>query len=297
MMNAALKLLQTYRRTGWVGISRKGILYLLRRVARSTDGWVKGLEQATLIYDYDLSAEDKALLGRNEIFRDRHRSERCFVIGNGPSLKSQDLSPLVNEFTFVMSGFWKHPVVEQWQPSYYFFADSLFFDGSEPMREFFTALGSRIHSTTFFVPLYSREVIQRMSLLPLDQTYFVAFRERLGLSGRPDFTRIVPVVMSASQFAIMAAMYMGCSPIYLLGLDHDWLYEGATIDNHPEVQPNLDRWSYKFLMECQLELWYGYESLLKVAEAEGICILNATNGGFLDVFERMDYESVVQGTH
>jgi hypothetical protein len=31
--------------------------------------------------------------------KDAHRGERCFLIGNGPSLKQTDLSLLKNEFT------------------------------------------------------------------------------------------------------------------------------------------------------------------------------------------------------
>ena len=32
--------------------------------------------------------------------KDSHRGERCFLIGNGPSLRSTDLSRLKGEFTF-----------------------------------------------------------------------------------------------------------------------------------------------------------------------------------------------------
>jgi hypothetical protein len=48
-------------------------------------------------------------------------------------------------------------------------------------------------------------------------------------------------------------------------------------------------------MESQLILWTGYEKLRDLAEAEGCQIINATNGGFLDVFDRADYEAVMRG--
>jgi hypothetical protein len=35
--------------------------------------------------------------------KDIHKGERCFVIGNGPSLKNTDISKLENEFTFGMN--------------------------------------------------------------------------------------------------------------------------------------------------------------------------------------------------
>ena len=36
-------------------------------------------------------------------YKDIHRGERCFIIGNGPSLKQLDLSLLKNEYTFGMN--------------------------------------------------------------------------------------------------------------------------------------------------------------------------------------------------
>jgi len=300
-MTIGRKVLETYHREGWSGVSSKGMLYLLRYVARLTDTWITGLEQSNAAYS--LLPEEKALLKRNEIFRNCHQGWRCFVIGNGPSLKSQDLALLAGELTFVMSAFYKHPIVKQWQPTYYCFADPLFFDGSEPMKRFFNDLLSAIHTTIYFLPLQGREVFLRDYLIPTEKIYFVLFRGNLGGSvlGLPDFTRNVPGVQSVSQMAIMAAMYMGCSPIYLLGLDHDWLaqrgmdrhfYNGTTINGHPVASGNLDAYSYKSDLMSVLNLWNGYENLNKVAHQHKIQIINATNGGFLDVFPRVKYETL-----
>jgi hypothetical protein len=251
-----------------------------------------------------LSPRTRDILKRNGIFKDKHKGQRCFVIGNGPSLKTQDLSPLGSEITLAMSAFWKHPIVAKWQPTYYCFADPLFFDGSEPMKEFFQSLGTRIHSSTFLVPLPAAEVIQEQGLLPSEQTYYVAFNGTLG-GGRVkniDLVKSIPGVQSSSQLGIMVAMYMGCSPIYLLGLDHDWLahrgadrhfYEGKTVEDHPRAHGDLSLISYKVDAQAIVDLWSGYEALLGLSRQERIDILNATNGGFLDVFEKVNYEEVV----
>ena len=45
-------------------------------------------------------------------------------------------------------------------------------------------------------------------------------------------------------------------------------------------------------MKANLSLWKNYRSLHRIAEAKGIKILNATNGGYLDVFDRIDYADV-----
>src|SRR6185295_12690269 len=85
------------RQDGLSGFLRQGLLYLLRRIAWRTDEWSKNLDVDIL--GNRLVRDFGPLLKRNEIFRDRHKGKRCFVIGNGPSLKNQDLSLLADEIT------------------------------------------------------------------------------------------------------------------------------------------------------------------------------------------------------
>lgn len=250
-----------------------------------------------------LSSEEQQIIGANERFRNCHAGKRCFVVGNGKSISKQDLSLLAGETTFVMNAFCKHPVVKQWQPTYYFFSDPVLFDGSESALEFFGTLNTSIRKTTFFVPLNHKDIIEKMGMLPLDSTcFFAAGRRVLGEDSTNviDFTGEVPNAETVAQTAIMAAIYMGCSPIYLMGLDHDWLahhgetgynfYPGLILNNHPQVTGELG--DYGRQMESLLRVWRTYQRIRAIVEREGIEILNATNGGFLDLFERVAYESL-----
>src|SRR5262245_49454931 len=99
-----------------------------------------------------LSREEKAITAQNDIFKDKHKGQRCFVIATGPSLKGQDIMPLESEITFVMSGFWKHAALDKWQPTYYCLCDPLYFDGSKTMKEFFKSVTDRSGRSTFFAP-------------------------------------------------------------------------------------------------------------------------------------------------
>src|SRR4051794_30859438 len=95
--------LDALRRDGITGFVRQVSLFLARRIAWRSDEWSKNLDvkilRKRLLRDYG------QVLKRNEIFRNRHKGKSCFVLGNGPSLKNQDLAPLVNELTFVTNTF------------------------------------------------------------------------------------------------------------------------------------------------------------------------------------------------
>jgi hypothetical protein len=251
------------------------------------------------------------LLARNAMFRDKHRGKRCFVIGTGRSLRTQNLAPLSNEITFVVNEFCQHPLVGAWQPTYYSLIDPGLFDLEEPSNVvFFRELRQRVWNSTFFVPIYyhgpldTRGLIEREGILGSASVFYVALdqphsRER---SFEVDLTGFVHSVWNVVQLNILVALFMGCSPIVLLGLDHDWLASRSetnhfytkdilrwTLNRRP---PQYQDRSYRALMERQLQLWHHYETLAMIAAQRGITIMNATAGGFLDVYPRVDFETL-----
>jgi len=292
--------LDTLREDGVLGLGRQALLFLLRRLSWRSESWSNNL---------DLSISGKRilrkyghLLPRNAELRDCHKGQRCFIIGNGPSLKKQDLTPLAHEITLVTNNFYFHPLIsDRWQPTYYFLSDPQYFDGYVQLSEF-AQLNSRITSSKFFVPHFAAEFLERTEALPRDRTFYVATGGGIGeeLQRRPDLTTLTPGMQTVVQLAIMVAMYMGCSPIYLLGLDHDWLSHGGEdlhfySEEDAESQPDghVGNWTYLTLMEAMSTMWRYYETLARVARNEGIEIFNCTRGGFLDVFPRRNYEKVV----
>lgn len=249
-----------------------------------------------------LNSPEVAELLRNRETLGCQEGRRCFVIGNGPSLRRQNLQLLKSEITFVSNGFWKHSVIEYWQPSYYCFADPLIFTGATVMNSFFEQMMRRIKYSQFFVPYDAKNIIESYGLLPADKTRYVKFKGSLGQDelSNLDLTGSMPGVINVIQLAIMAALYMKCSPIYLIGLDHDWLshrgddthfYDGPTVNGYTSNLA-LGQYSYKHLMQCQLILWNGYEKLRAYADGQGIEIINATDGGFLDVFRRINFSHI-----
>lgn len=251
-----------------------------------------------------LNSSTKKILNRNIRFKDIHKGKRAFVIVNGPSLKAQNLELLENELTFVVSGFYKHEVIKKWQPTYYSILDKAFFDGSESSKSFFKEINRYISKSIFFIPLfrgYNRN--QELGLLPDKSRVFY-----IATAGTPnqniDMTSVVQSFQSVSAFSLSQAIYMGCSPIYLLGFDHDYLanrgfekhfYEGNTIPGlERKNKPLSEMFPYDGEMMSCYKLWQNYKSLKLIAEKKNIEILNATNGGYLDVFPRVEFEKIIQ---
>jgi len=249
-----------------------------------------------------ISKETKEILNRNLIFKNKHKNQRAFVIVNGPSLANQNIELLKDDITFVVSGFFKHKVIDTWQPTYYSILDKSFFDNSNDSMIFFKQLNGKIRESVFFIPLFrGYSSNSKNNLLPKDKTFYIAS------SGNPDdnvdLTSVVQSFQSVSSFALAQAIYMGCNPIYLLGFDHDYLanqvpdkhfYQWATIPNKESTYKTAisKMYPYDDIMATCHKLWQNYRQLNKAANKKGIKIYNATKGGYLDVFERIEYESI-----
>lgn len=299
-MSLKERIFSTWKRDGLSGTALRTAVYLLRRLTWGADTWSQRLDQAA--NRRVLLQENGALLARNVVFKDRHKNQRCFIIGNGPSLKHQDIGPLADEITFATNSFYLHPAVgTSWQPTYYCVSDPIYFDGKLPISAL-QKIAESITRPPFFVPHYARSCLETTNALPAERTYYVGLSEAVSDDNvrKYDLTQPMIGVRTVVQLAVLAAIYMGCSPIYLLGLDHDWLAHGGTALNFyskedPKDQPagNLPGWQYHSMMEAVLTMWKVYELQLLMAEHAGVKIVNCTRGGFLDVFERGNYEEVV----
>jgi hypothetical protein len=97
---------------------------------------------------------------------------------------------------------------------------------------------------------------------------------------------------------LQLAVNMGFKEIYLLGVDNS--YSLALRKNGELVQTNLeqDHFSPGYSAYPNMHLFKidivnaAYQSARNYAESHGIKIYNATRGGKLEVFERVDFDSL-----
>ncbi len=128
--------------------------------------------------------------------------------------------------------------------------------------------------------------------------------------GGIDFTRGIPICCTVVHCAIMMAIYMGFSEIYLLGCDctnilmsinralnkskGTDLYAYTITDNE---EKRLKKMSIAHPLEGEFAgahiILKHYRILNEYAENKGIKIVNCTKGGLLDCLPRKPYEEVI----
>lgn len=223
-------------------------------------------------------------------YKNAHSGERCFVIGNGPSLNTNDLECLKGEVTFACNSIFKSFHDTSWRPTYYLVQDSAYAKGVK--REI-----SRVKAEKVFL---STNVLLKNRIYNKDFEYF--FLDRSIYPEAPyfsnDFSTACCEGYTVVYSALQLAYYMGFEEVYLIGVDFNYskvknikgevVESGGKINHFFEGEgkqeigplPNLE---YSFL---------AYKEAKYFSYNESFAIKNATRGGKLELFERVVFDSL-----
>ena len=215
-----------------------------------------------------------------------HAGERCFIIGNGPSLRRTDLTKLKEEFTF----------------------------GLNRIYLIFSELG---FATSCLVSVNELVLEQcAAEIKTLDLPKYLTWRSRRRFADDPqavfvdtDFTGPQDFSRKASgrifegftvtYVALQLAFHMGFSEVILIGVDHNFTTLGpanqAVVsqgDDPNHFSPNYFGAGFKW----QLPDLEGSERAYRLArhafESDGRRVLDATVDGKLTIFPKVDYNSL-----
>ena len=238
--------------------------------------------QAAAVLDRRLRASRLRL----ERIRNSHVGERCFILGNGPSLAKMDLLPLKAEATF----------------------------GLNRAYLLFPKLG---FPTTYFVAVNTLVVEQcaaEIKRLRIDK--FISWRARRSMSGDDrvtfldtdytgeasfsgDVTGRVFEGSTVTYVALQLAYHLGFSEVILIGVDHSFQTAGrpnvtvVSAGGDPDhfsadYFPTGFRWQLPDLLASER----AYLLARQAFEAAGRRVWDATVGGKLQVFPKVDFEGL-----
>lgn len=223
-----------------------------------------------------------------------HKGERCFIVATGPSLRGEDLEKMREnkEFCISMNSVFASFDKFQWRPDIWLCVDACaikmweddimnmevkdIFVADTAMDADYSLLEQKCH---IFHSVFAGEAFADG-----------AFTE--------DFSTKVLHGSTVTNVCIQLAVYLGFEEIYLLGVDNSYPAGGKQHFNN-EVEERIKQTGVVSEFKVQEVIDYEvefnkriYKNSRNYAENHGIKIYNATRGGMLEVFERVDFDTL-----
>lgn len=227
--------------------------------------------------------------------KNTHVGQRCFFIGNGPSLVSGDLDRLHErgEFCFGFNRIYNIFDSTPWRPDIYISQD-------EKMLAGCAETVNTLDMGTKFIPVQMPwyfdvriDGARYFNIVPQATEDPAEFRFS------DDISRAIYNSSTGMYTAAQIAAYMGFKEIYFIGVDHhfrvsqnsageivvdnsvkDYFSEKYNADSDKLYIPNTERSTLT------------YVAMKNHCDRRGISVFNATRGGKLEVFPRADFDSL-----
>jgi len=247
-----------------------------------------------------------ALISRNADLKNRHRGARFFILCNGPSVKKQNICPLKDELVISVSSGYLHPDYAEIAPKYHCVPQITYgLMTRNDVIAWFREMHHRLGKATLILSETEEPLVREEGLFPGRDVRYVELKAHfsdLPAGVIPDLTTTIPRVQSVPILALMLAMYMGGDELYLLGTDHDhfrlgeykYFYEPTVLRGKDFSIDENGRLRSGWFEELSglTALWFQYRSIKEIAAKNDIGIFNATYGGELDEFPRVELDSL-----
>lgn len=227
-------------------------------------------------------------------YKDLHLGERCFIIGNGPSLKNTNLSRLRGEFTFGMNRIYLLFPELGFATSYYLSVNDLVIE--QCAKDILSLQMPK------FLSWRSRGFISAAlgdNRLPGDMSMSFLFTTYSGPKFAHDVRWRIWEGATVTYVALQLAFHMGFKQAILIGVDHNFTTKGrpnTTVVSQGDDPDHFDdryfgkgfRWQLPDLETSER----AYGMALKNYRKANREVIDATVDGKLTVFPKVDYNSL-----
>ncbi|MEK6221579.1 MAG: DUF115 domain-containing protein, partial [Chloroflexota bacterium] len=214
-----------------------------------------------------------------------HTGQRCFIIGNGPSLKHMDISKLKNEVTFGMNRIYLAFPEWGFQTTYFVSINDLVIEQCAP--------DIRALPMPKYLSWHSRKHISPTDDMAFLHTTYTGPKFSQDIRGR------VWEGATVTNIALQLAFHMGFKQVILIGVDHNFISQGTpntTVVSQGDDADHFDtkyfgkgfRWQLPDLETSEIAYTMANEAYNKAGRE----ILDATVDGKLTIFPKVKYESL-----
>ena len=255
-------------------------------------------------------------LKRNKEFKNKYHGERCFIIGNGPSLKSLDFSLLKNEYTFSVNQLMRNEHFKELETNFHVFTDDRFFniDSEKPedleLLNHIKSINSYDNFPCVFFPITQFKFSQKYELDKDLKLYFLynTLRFRSNIKNI-NYTKCTFDFGTVIQTCITLAIYMGFSEIYLLGCDNtgiisviETFLEGKTDNYGYEISDNeqkrmrnqLEKGSISSFAFDYFSICRDYILLYEYCQKNDIKLVNCTEKSAIDLIPHANLNDILK---
>ena len=223
---------------------------------------------------------------RLQQYAGKHKGERCFIVCTGPSLILEDVEKLRDEYTFSMNSIVKLFSKTSWRPTYYVINDKDAYINLEDELLRYQS-GNWFGSDLMIDDIHAKVEFIPYPLDLLNHSDGLHFTNKFKFSDNP-YAMVYAgytVVFDIIQFAT----YMGFEKIYLLGCDCNYNGEKRHFEEYEDSKLVAGN-------DMESKMIMTYQATKKYADSHGIQIYNATRGGKLEAFERINFDKLFAQT-
>lgn len=254
--------------------------------ARSSYDAIKRIPELPAAYLHPWRRES---IRRLAAFKDLHKGKRAFVIANGPSLKQTDLSKLKNECTFGMNRIYLMFPELGFSTTYLTVVNDLVIEQ--------TAHDLAKLSLPKFLAWRSRRHFPKD--LPIPQLPTFLYTSYTGPHFSTDVRGRVWEGATVTNVTLQLAFHMGFQQVILIGVDHNYSTTGrpnTTVTSQGDDPNHFSpayfgkgfRWQLPDLETSEI----GYAMARDAYQRAGQEVLDATIGGKLTIFPKVDYDTL-----
>lgn len=249
--------------------------------------------------------------------RNSAAGKRCFIVGNGPSLKEMDLSPLAKEDVFVTNLFALHPLLDTIRPKFYCLSDWVHWKDDSFLPEILEAM-RRLPDSKFILEITASAAVRsehaaNAKLIRKERIYYLTVDGHKTVWDNeyaPDLEaggRLATVAWGKTvvlDFCVPLADFLGYEKIYLIGNDYNWNLEKnadlaagyfydikkdtrGLLDSSTHIEQTRNDEHVKLILQ-------GFQNVQKNMIDRGRSMFNAGVGGALNVIPRVKFEDLFE---
>ncbi len=223
-----------------------------------------------------------------KLLKNKHLGQKCFIVATGPSLTFEDLKLLhdKNIICFGVNSIVKILDQTEWRPTYYGIQDSnVFRKLNNDIIKYKDKLNIILltNELALLDNRFKDEVLfPYISYYHYYDSYFDKYYSMFSDNSYAGVFDGYTITYSMIQIAV----YMGFNEIYLIGVDCNYTDEKKYFIESGYIDRNAKKNYDKMVTSYKVARDY--------AEKHNVKIFNATRGGKLEVFERINFDDIIK---